>query len=280
MADEISELEVEHGGDPGHQQQEQRDHQQIARLEQQHEAIEGVAAEALVHAGALRVSCGGQEPALLRLQHAYHQGRDREPDRRNQQQRVGSHRLHEERVENRGGDRADGAAGGDEAEQPLGLGAREDVGHHAPEHGDDQHVESAQPDVEARCDPAVVLVGLEREVEPHHADRDDAVDPGQERGEADARGKPRIHGRHDEAQEKRPGEQLLQVIDAVDGPFRIAQRLQDEVAGHQEEEIDERDRDRLDLERLDVGDRFEHTREAGRILGLIHGRSWAGLSRP
>ena len=65
MADQIPKLEVDHGGDPGHQQQEQRDHQQIARFEQQHEAVEGIAAETLVHARSLGGSC--RWPASLRF---------------------------------------------------------------------------------------------------------------------------------------------------------------------------------------------------------------------
>ncbi len=63
------------------------------------------------------------------------------------------------------------------------------------------------------------------------------------------------------------------MIDSIDGAHRVAQRPQDEVARHQEEEIDERDQDRLDLLRLNVGHRFEQSRQPGRIAALGHGFS-------
>ena len=44
--------------------------------------------------------------------------------------------------------RARGAAGADEAEQPLALLAVEEVGHERPEHGDGEQVEHADPDEE------------------------------------------------------------------------------------------------------------------------------------
>ena len=55
LADHVRELEIDHGRYPGHQQQEQRDHQEIARFEQQHKPVKRTAAQSFIQAGLLRL---------------------------------------------------------------------------------------------------------------------------------------------------------------------------------------------------------------------------------
>ena len=226
----------------------------------------------MVKGGLLSLFIGGDELALLRLQETHQKGRDREARGGYQQQGICTDRIDEQGYEGRSADGAETAARGDEAEQPFGLCTGKDIGHQAPEHRDDEEIEGAEPDKKGRSNPAVVGVALKQDIEQKHGDGDKPINPGQKNRQPYARGKPAENRRNDKAQQKRAGEKLLQMVNAVNRAHRVAQRTKDEIARQQKEEIDEGNDNRLGLTRLHVGDQPQSARNRS---GITHvGPSW------
>src|SRR5256885_2179448 len=162
----------------------------------------------MVKGGLLRHFIGGDELALLRLQETHQKGSDREARGRYQEQGICTDRIDEEGYEGRSADGANGAARGDEAEQPLGLCTGKDIRHQAPEHRDDEEIEGAEPDIKGGSNPAVVGIALKQEVEKKHGDGDKTVNTGQKNRKPHARGKPGENVRMDKVIQKSAGEKL------------------------------------------------------------------------
>ena len=214
----------------------------------------------MIQSGLLRIH-PFRKLALFCLQHAHQNGGNGKSGGRDQQQGVGADTVHEQSNESRGADGAHGTARRDESEQALGLAAREDVSHQAPKHRDGEKVETADPDVERGRDPAVIRNALEQKIEHHQGYGDEAIDPGQEARQPDARGKACEKRCHHEAQHKGAGKKLLQMLDAIDCAHGVAQGTQYEIAGHKKEEINKGDHDCLDFVWLNTCDIFQRPRK-------------------
>ncbi|MEJ0004961.1 MAG: hypothetical protein WDM77_00830 [Steroidobacteraceae bacterium] len=155
--------------------------------------------------------------------------------------------------------------------QALSLGAREDVGHEAPEHRDDEHVEYAHPNIEAGGDITVRhLATGEQQIEADNGESDEAIHPGKECRQLDARGHAGVQRRKDQGTDEGARKQLVQMFDAVHGAHGIAYRLDHRVAAEEEKQVHHAQHHGRQLVGLDSRQRLECTRQQGRTIGLRH----------
>jgi len=151
----------------------------------------------------LYLSAFSQEPLLLAPQQNDQEHRDGEPAGGNQHQTIVTD-PGGQKINSGAEDVARRAARGNETEQSLGLIAREQVRHEAPEHRQNEQVERAHPDKERGGKPALLeLPPAEQEEEHQNGDANDTVHPRQEGRELDARGDAGIERRDRERQQER-----------------------------------------------------------------------------
>ena len=118
------------------------DAKEIGRADQLRERREGVAAD---------TPRLGTRPGLRRgraLEPIDAEHRQLEEHRRGDEEIDRPERHRQRDGDDRAKQRAGGAAGADEAEQPLALFGAEEVGHERPEHRDREQIEDADPDEE------------------------------------------------------------------------------------------------------------------------------------
>ena len=183
------------------------------------------------------------------------------------------HRQH------RTGQCAGRASRGDEAEQPLALLAREQVGHEGPEHRNREQVEDADPDEEHACDLDLGDIQAEQQPEDRDVGDEEVVD---ERDEPPPR-QPRHHGaeqRHrGQHRDEGRGEQPLQVAHPARDAHLVAQRPQHVVAGEQAEEVGERPEQCPRLARAHLDRAAEPALQIGFGHGTPHSRYRSNAER-
>src|SRR6185436_8866741 len=145
------------------------------------------------------------------------------------------------------GERADAAAGGDEAVEALALLRVVDVGHERPEDRHGEQDEDADPDEEHPCHSLPLDVEGEQQPEDRQVGDEEVVDERDEAAARDAGDERAVERHRREHHEERRREKPLQVLHAARDAHLVSQRPQDVVAREQAEEIRERPQHGADL---------------------------------
>jgi len=129
------------------------------------------------------------------------------------------------------------AADRDDAEEPTPAPEPQSVRHEAPEEGEAEQVEHAHPDVEDAAEPW--LAGrreAQGQEEPDQVDGEEPVHDRQEGLAVAAAAEPAERWRERQHRSEREEVQVRQVLHAARDAHLVADRLEDEVRGHQAEE--------------------------------------------
>ena len=183
-------------------------------------------------------------------------------------------RTRERRGQRRSDERPGRAARGDEAEEPLRLRVREEIGHEAPEHRHHEQVVDARPDEEGAGRIHVAALGAEQCVEDEEVRDEEAVDVRQEAVAREPRGHPPEERHRGEHREEGTGEQPVELLHPGRDAHRVAHRPHDVVAAEEREEIREGPEQRGQLVRLDLHQARQPDveRAPGGTGGLGHSR--------
>jgi putative transposase len=155
------------------------------------------------------------------------------------------------------GQRSGGAAGRNEAEQTLGLGVVEQIGHETPEHRNDEQVEHTGPDKKGARHPDPGQSGSEQPEEEQQVGDEEEVDQREKLFAGIARSHPAEQGNGGQHRQKGAGKQPLQMLDAAGDPHFVTHRPQDVVGAQQGEKVTERPEQRPDFLRLHLDQPFQ-----------------------
>jgi hypothetical protein len=163
--------------------------------------------------------------------------------------------LGQERRDERTTDRAGRPADGDDAEQPLALFTGEQVGHERPEHAGHHQVDDAEPYIKGIADLDVLRPALrhrhQHDVKHQQVQRDEPVEPRDERAARKAGRHPRENRRGEQRGDRGSRPQPGQFVEVAADSHFIPERAQQVVTEEHEEEVRGRQHHRAALAGLE-----------------------------
>ena len=266
LLDELQLFEVQEGVDRRHADDEQHDADEIGIAYHEHEAREGIASQRAI---AIRLrGATALLPAQIRC-HCASSTRCRTTAIANiacaQVQHAGiANARHEQAGQQRPDQRARRAARGDQAEQPLGLLAAEDLEHEAPEHRYQQQVHDADADVEHARQRRVLRIVFEHHRGDDESHGHESVDGRQQHCAPHVRDQPSVERHDEDGENRREDPEVLRRLASEDGADGFAHGPHGEVATEHAEQQHEAD---------DHDARFGAAHGQPRLL-LVHNFPW------
>ena len=235
---------------------------EIGRLEHDGHAGKRIATHAAGRARRLsRGRTGGRRQrrvsAHLREKRALAEDGDEEHRGAEEQDAGNSHLIDDAVGDERPDERARGAAGGDEAEQALGLFAPEQLEQETPEHRDQEEIDDTDADVENASDDHVLRIGAKHEAGGGERNRHGAVDGGHQRRATHSRDQESVNGNDCDGEHGGPDPGVAGDGLAEDRAHGFTNRAHRKIAAHDAEHQHECGENRALLAGLDANEACE-----------------------